>query len=146
MSPDRIYGGLHRITSQLPSNAAPQSLATEGIGSLIQVANTFDPYVPAFLVRNLYWQQGSKEAGWAYRIGKITPDAMLGNSAHIANILTFLPTANFNFSIAVPDSGLGAAAVWYPHDRIRLMALFSDAALGGREICTLRAVHMHSQV
>jgi hypothetical protein len=106
---------------------APETLAAESLGSLLGTANSFAPYTPAFLIRNLYWEQGSKEAGWAYRIGKITPDAMLGNSAHMANVLTFMPTANFNFSMAVPDSGLGAAAAWYPHDRIRVMGLVSDS-------------------
>jgi len=106
---------------------APETLGTTSLGSLLGTANSFAPYTPAFLVRNLYWQQGSRDAGWAYRIGKITPDAILGTSAHLANILTFLPTANYNFSIAVPDSGLGATAVWYPHDRIRLLGLVSDA-------------------
>ena len=106
---------------------APETLAADSLGSLLGTANSFAPYTPASLIRNLYWEQGSKEAGWAYRIGKITPDAMLGTSAHLANVLTFLPTANFNFSMAVPDSGLGAAAAWYPHDRIRLMGLVSDA-------------------
>jgi hypothetical protein len=106
---------------------APEDLAEVSLGSLLGTANSFGPYDSIFLLRNLYWEQGSKEAGWAYRIGKITPDAMLGNSAHMANVLTFLPTANFNFSIAVPDSGLGGAAVWYPCDRIRLMGLVSDS-------------------
>jgi hypothetical protein len=64
------------------------------LGSLIQTANTFDPYTPAFLLRNLYWQQGSEEAGWAYRIGKITPDATLSTSAHLAAATTFLTTAS----------------------------------------------------
>jgi hypothetical protein len=106
---------------------SPEDLALFSLGSLLGTANSFGPYDPSFLLRNLYWEQGSKEAGWAYRIGKITPDAMLGNSAHMANVLTFLPTANFNFSIAVPDSGLGAAAAWYPIDRIRVMGLVSDS-------------------
>ncbi len=106
---------------------SPEDLALVSLGSLLGTANSFGPYDPTFLLRNLYWEQGSKEAGWAYRIGKITPDAMLGTSAHMANVLTFLPTANFNFSIAVPDSGLGAAAAWYPHPRIRLMGLVSDS-------------------
>ena len=106
---------------------APETLAAESLGSLLGTANSFAPYTPTFLIRNLYWEQGGQEAGWAYRIGKITPDSMLGTSAHMSNILTFLPTANYNFSIAVPDSGLGAAAAWYPHDRIRLMGLISDS-------------------
>ena len=107
---------------------SPEDLALVSLGSLLGTANSFGPYDdPSFILRNLYWEQGSKEAGWAYRIGKITPDAMLGTSAHMANALTFLPTANYNFSIAVPDSGLGAAAAWYPHSRIRLMGLISDS-------------------
>jgi hypothetical protein len=80
------------------------------------------------IARNLYWQQGSQEAGWAYRIGKITPDAILSTSAHISAITTFLTTAGTGpFANALPDSGLGAVAVWYPNDRIRLLGLFSDA-------------------
>jgi hypothetical protein len=106
---------------------SPQTLGTNALGSLGQTANSFDAYQPAFLMRNLYWQQGSEEAGWAYRIGKITPDAILSTSQHINSAMTFLPTLGFTFANALPDSGFGAVAAWYPNDRTRLMGLISDA-------------------
>lgn len=107
----------------------PEDLGFVSLGSALGTANTFAEYVdPSVITRNLYWQQGSEEAGWAYRIGKITPDAILSTSAHIAAATTFLPNASIGpFSTAVPDSGLGAAAVWHFNDRVKLLGLVSDA-------------------
>jgi hypothetical protein len=106
----------------------PERLAVVGLGSLVGTANTFAAYVPTFLVRNLYWQQGTAEAGWAYRIGKITPDAMLSTSAHIASPITFLPTAGTGpFSNGLPDSGLGIAGVGHLYDLLRFMVIISDS-------------------
>ena len=106
----------------------PERLGTVGLGSLVGTANTFAAYVPTFLVRNLYWQQGTAEAGWAYRIGKITPDAMLSTSAHISSPITFLPTAGTGpFSNALPDSGLGIAGAGHLYDLLRFLVIISDA-------------------
>ncbi len=107
----------------------PERLGTVGVGSLVGTANTFSAYVPTFLpLRNLYWQQGSQEAGWAYRVGKITPDATLSTSAHIASPLTFLPTAGTGpFANALTDSGLGIAAAWYINNWLKLLGIISDA-------------------
>ncbi|MEZ0154556.1 MAG: hypothetical protein AB9Q22_06605 [Candidatus Reddybacter sp.] len=107
----------------------PENLGTEALGSLSRPGNTFAEYSPTFLpVRNLYWQQGSKEAGWVYRIGKITPDATLATSAHIAAPLTFTSTAGVGaFAIALPDSGLGGVVNWYLSDRVKILALVSDS-------------------
>jgi hypothetical protein len=91
--------------------------------------NTFSAYQSRpVLLRNLYWQQGSEEAGWAYRIGKITPDAILSSSSHLNASTTFLPNTSIgSFSSAHADSGLGVAGAWFPTDRIRLLGLISDA-------------------
>jgi len=106
----------------------PELLGTHGVGSMVGTANTFSEYVPALLLRNFYWQQGSKEAGWTYRIGKISADATLSTSAHIASPLTFLTTGGTGpFANALTDSGLGIAAVWYINDRLKLLGLVSDA-------------------
>lgn len=106
----------------------PERLGTVGVGSVIGTANTFAAYSPIFLLRNLYWQQGSKEAGWIYRIGKITTDATLSTSAYIASPLTFLPTAGTGpFANALTDSGLGIAAAWFINDRLKLLGIISDA-------------------
>ncbi len=108
--------------------AAPEDLGPVSLGSLLGTANTFAAYTPTFILRNLYWRQGSPQARWAYRLGKISPDATLGTSAHIAAPTTFLPTASTGpFSIALPDSGLGAVGAWYINDRATLVGLVSDA-------------------
>ncbi len=106
----------------------PERLGAVGLGSLGGTANTFSAYVPAFLPRNLYWQQGSEDAGWAYRVGKITPDATLSTSSHIASALTFLPTGGTGpFANALPDSGLGIMGIWYFNNRFKMLGVFSDA-------------------
>lgn len=106
----------------------PESLAVLGVGSLIGSANTFAEYVPAFILRNVYWQQGSQDARWAYRIGKVSPDATLSTSAHIASPLTYLPTAGTGpFANALPDSGLGIVGAWHFNDRVKLLGVISDA-------------------
>jgi hypothetical protein len=106
----------------------PEDLGTFSLGSLIGTSDSFSKYSPAFILRNLYWRQGSPEAGWVYRIGKISPDGLLGSSAHISPFLTFLPSGGIGpFSIALPDSGLGAVGAWYFSDRVALAGLVSDA-------------------
>jgi hypothetical protein len=106
----------------------PENLGTEALGSLSRPGNTFAEYDPIFLLRNFYWQQGSKEAGWIYRFGKITPDATLATSAHIAAPLTFTSTAGVGaFAIALPDSGLGTVVDWYLNERVKVLALVSDS-------------------
>jgi hypothetical protein len=106
----------------------PQNLGFVNLASAGGTANAFSKYVPTFILRNLYWEQGSKAAGWAFRIGKITPDAILATSRHISPVLTFLPNVGTGlFSSGYPDSGLGVVGVWYPIPRIRILGLFSDA-------------------
>ena len=106
----------------------PEELGTNSLGSAIGTADTFAKYSPAFLLRDLYWRQGSPEAGWVYRAGKITPDSLLASSAHLDPYSNFLPSGGTGaFAIALPDSGLGAAGAWYFSDRIALAGLISDA-------------------
>ena len=105
----------------------PGSLGPDSLDS-ISTANIFDAYDPPFVLRNLYWEQGSPEAGWAFRIGKITPDAILNSSKHLNATTTFITTTGTgSFSNAHADSGLGLAAVWYPSDRFKILGLISDA-------------------
>ena len=107
----------------------PEELGPDSLGSANGTANTFSAYQSSpVLLRNLYWQQGSPEAGWAYRFGKITPDAMLGTSVHLNASTTFMPNTSIgSFAAAHADSGLGVAAAWFPTDRIRVLGLVSDA-------------------
>jgi hypothetical protein len=96
-------------------STGPEELGPTSLGSVIGTANTFAEYHPSqALLRNLYWQQGSEEAGWAYRIGKITPDAILSSSQHLNASTTFLPNTSIgSFTSAHADSGLGFTAAWF---------------------------------
>ena len=106
----------------------PQDMGFISLASAGGTANAFSAYTPTFLLRNLYWEQGSKKAGWAYRIGKITTDATLATSRHLSPTTTFLPHLGTGFfSSGYPDSGLGATGVWYPADKYRILALISNS-------------------
>jgi porin len=107
---------------------AVTTLGADGLGSAIWTANPFIKYDPTFIVRNAYWHQGSREAGWSYRAGKITPDQILQTSAHISPFATFMPLASTGpFSIALADSGWGTAGAWYVNERMTLVGVVSDA-------------------
>jgi len=106
----------------------PQDLGFVNLASAGGTANAFSKYDPTFIVRNLYWEQGSPEAGWAFRIGKITPDAILATSRHITPVTTFLPNVGTGlFSSGYPDSGLGFVGVVYFTERFKVLGLVSDA-------------------
>ncbi len=125
----------------------PEVLGTENLGSLVGTANTFSEYVPTFLLRNFYWQQGSATAGWIFRVGKITTDATLSTSAHIASAISFLPTASTGpFSNALTDSGLGIAATWLINDRIKMLGIISDATADRSNFGDISAGDFYSAV
>jgi hypothetical protein len=98
-------------------------LGTFSLGSAIGTADTFAGYPVAFVLRNLFWRQGSPEAGCVYRIGKITPDALLAQSEYLDPLSTFLPSGGTGpFAIALPDSGLGVVGGVYLFDEQLVMA------------------------
>jgi porin len=106
----------------------PVTLGNVGLGSLTFTANPFTTYTPTFLVRNLFWRQGSREAGWMYRIGRVTPDQFLNTSAHITPLTTYLPIAGTGpFSMGLPDSGLGMFGGLFINDRVNIAGVVSDA-------------------
>jgi len=107
----------------------PGTIGLASIGTAGGTANTYAAYSPAFLLRNLYYRQGSKEAGWVLRIGKITPGQMFLTSRHISPKSTYLPIAGTGlFTAAFPDSGLGIAGVRYlSDDRVYIAGGIIDA-------------------
>lgn len=106
----------------------PEDLGAQSLASLIGTGDTYTEYSRAFVLRNLYWRQGSPEAGWSYRLGKITPDGILASSSHIDSQTTYLPTGGVTpAAIAFPDSGIGAVGAWYINDRTSLVGIVSDA-------------------
>ena len=109
---------------------SPTDLGPDSLGALTFTANPFEAYTPTFLVRNLYWRQGGQEVDspWVYRIGRITPDALLSTSTHLNGFTTFLPVAGTGpFAIAFPDSGLGWVGGWFVNDWLTVAGLISDA-------------------
>ena len=106
----------------------PTDLGPNSLGSLGFTANPYGKYKPTFIARNLFWRQGSRDAGWMYRAGHITPDQFLSTSAHINPNATYSPIAGTGaFAIALPDSGLGAAGGLFVNDRVNIVGLVSDA-------------------
>jgi hypothetical protein len=105
----------------------PVTLGAEGLGTTLFTANPFTTYTPTFLVRNLFWRQGSREAGWRYRIGRVTPDQFLASSRHITPLDTFLPIGTGAFVIALPDSGLGWIGGLYINDWLNVAGVVHDA-------------------
>ena len=106
----------------------PQDIGFVNLASAGGIANTYTDYDPTFILRNFYWRQGGPEAGWAYRIGKITVDQIFGISKHLSPVSTFLPNGGTGvFTNALPDSGLGAVGVLYFDDFAYLSGGISDA-------------------
>lgn len=106
----------------------PSDLGDISLGSITRTADPFNSYTPTFLARNFYWQQGSKNAGWTYRLGKITPDQTLGTSFHLNPFTTFLPSGSVGSNLPHPDSGLGAVGIrYFDNQRAYVLGLVSDA-------------------
>jgi len=103
-------------------------LGPANLGSVITTVDSFDEYTPAFLMRNAYWNQGTQESGFVWRVGKITPDGLIGTSYHLNPNTTFMPSGYIGVTaVGAPDSGLGIGAAWYPDDRFSIMGLISDS-------------------
>lgn len=108
--------------------ASPFELGFDSTGSAIGTADPYNAYNPAVVIRDLFFRQGGEEAGWCYRIGKITTDRLLTTSSWMDPTATFLPVGTSGASsIALPDSGFGAALGLYMNDRLRMGGVISDA-------------------
>lgn len=108
--------------------AGPMNIAPASLGALGGTGNSFDKYVPVSIIRNFYWQTGTVKSKGVIRAGKITVDSIFGVSRHLTPnnaCLSFVCTGGF--SMAVPDSGLGAVGSWQVNDRFKIMAGISDA-------------------
>ena len=106
----------------------PMALGPGSLGMLQNTGNTYDKYVPAMIIRNLYWQYGGTTSKGALRIGKVTIDSILGTTRHLTptgTCLTFACTGAF--AIALPDSALGVVGAWHFNDRVKLLGAIHDA-------------------
>ncbi len=106
----------------------PQDIGFGSIGTAGGTANTYSAYTPTFILRNLYYRQGGEEAGWVFRLGKITVDAIFLSNRHISPNATFLPNAGTGvFAAGFADSGLGMVGALYLNDRAYIAAGVTDA-------------------
>lgn len=106
----------------------PTTLGAVGLGSQTFTSNPFTTYTPTFLVRNLFWRQGSREAGWMYRIGRVTPDQFLSTSQHVTPLLHNLPIAGTGaFAMGLSDSGLGMFGGIFLNDWANIAGVVTDA-------------------
>jgi porin len=106
----------------------PQTIGFSNVAAAGGTGNAFSEYVPTFLIRNLYWQQGTPQSKWAFRTGKITTDSILATSQHISPVTTFLPNAGTGLFVSgYPDSSLGLVSVWHYSERIKLLGLVADS-------------------
>lgn len=106
----------------------PQNLGFVNLATVGGTANTYSKYTPTFTIRQLYWQHGSREAGWAYKLGKITVDGAFASSRHLNPNTTFLPNASGAvFGLAAADSGLGFQGLYAFDEQWSVMGLISDA-------------------
>ena len=106
----------------------PQIIGFDSLASVGGTANTYYGYDPTFIMRNLYYHQGGRDAGWEFRIGKITSDQMLMTSKYLNPSTTFLSNGGTGvFTNGYPDSGLGVAGALHINDRVTIGAIVSDS-------------------
>jgi len=110
----------HRYTSTAPADLGAN------IGSLFRTTTGFGSQ--AFALSQLYWDHGSFEAGFRYRIGKIDPALTYDSGRYVSDNYAFLNQAfSDTAAMALPGPGLGATVVAYPHGELYAMAGVQDA-------------------
>ncbi len=134
---DLLHRGLPTqggIVAQVESRWDYGGIGAEDVGfislaSAVGTADTYSRYPVGFVLRNLNWSQGSPDAGWIFRIGKISPDALLSTSEYLDSQTTFLPSAGVGANaIGFSDSGLGAAgALYFLDKRVAFGGVIADA-------------------
>lgn len=124
--------GRHHIHTDLsPGDLFPN------VGSVMGPTDTFDSN-QHFTMREIYWQQGSKDAHFMYRLGRFAPDALVGTISQFDSAsLDFMPFGLVTRGSArFPDPGWAAAVGYYPQGDNKLsphfVAMISDQN-GNRE-------------
>ena len=109
-----------------PFTLVPPGKLGEEIGSVWGTADGFNKY--SYSLTELYWEQGSREDGLMYRIGRMKPSNVWNRGRFVSSNHSFLNTALANTpAMALPGAGFGAAAaVALPENGYILMGL-SDA-------------------
>lgn len=110
----------HRYTSTAPADLG------DSIGSLFRTTTGFGSN--PFALSQLYWDHGSFDAGFRYRVGKIDPALIYDSGRYVSDNYAFLNQAfSDTAAMALPGPGLGATVVAYPHGQLYAMAGVQDA-------------------
>ena len=123
----RIPGQLALDTETRHSlGVIPPAELGSNIGSLWGTTVGYD--VQDFTVYQLYWDQGSFEDGFRYRIGR-TDAALIYDGYRYAsdNYAFFSPAFSDTLPMPLPGSGLGAALAVYPYGETYVVAGVHDA-------------------
>lgn len=97
----------HRYTEIPPSDLG------DDIGSLWGTADGFT--TQDYALTQLYWEQGSYEDRLVYRVGKVDPGNIFDAGRYVSSNYAFLsPAFSDTLAMALPSTGLGAAAAIYP--------------------------------
>jgi porin len=75
----------------------------------------------------LYWDQGSYEDGFRFRLGKLDPSLFLDGGRYVSANAAFLNAAFSDTpAMPLPAAGLGLAAVLYPAENVYILGSLQD--------------------
>lgn len=110
----------HRYTT-----IAPATLGSS-IGALLGTTTTFN--TQDFSLVQLYWDHGSNDDGFRYRVGKMEPALLYDAGRYVSDNYAFLSQAFSDTApMALPAAGLGVVAAAYPTKLLYVLAGLHDA-------------------
>jgi len=110
----------HRYTHIPPSNLG------ETVGSLWGTIDGFS--TQSYTLTQLYWQQGSYEDRFVYRVGKMDPTDIFNAGRFVSSNSAFLsPAFSDTLAMASPSTGLGAAVAVSPITNTYVIGGLHDA-------------------
>ena len=81
-----------------------------------------------FSLVQLYWEQGTPEDGFLFRLGRMDPALIWDGGRYVSSNFAFLsPAYSDTLPMALPGAGLGFAAAIYPTEETYITAGFHDA-------------------
>jgi opacity protein-like surface antigen len=123
-----------------PFTLVPPGRLGNEIGSIWETADGFNKY--AYSLTELYWEQGSREDGLMYRVGRMKPSNVWNRGRFVSSNHSFLNTTLSNTpAMALPGAGFGAAAaVALPENGYVLMGINdANSAWASSEVRERRA-------
>jgi len=104
-------------------NIPPEQLDTGTIGGTIVTFGAQD-----FSMVQLYWEQGSPDDGFLFRLGKMDSALIWDGGRYVSsNFAFFSPAFSDTLPMPLPGAGLGLAAAVYPSEETYIAAGVHDA-------------------